>query len=356
MGTRRLYDFVDNNPLVEFHPTEYTNDPFIIAKNHKMISINGAIEVDLTGQVCADSLGTLFYSGIGGQVDFTRGAARSPGGKPIIALPSTAEDGTVSRIVPYLKQGAGVVTSRGDVHYVVTEHGVAYLHGKTIRERAMALIQIADPKFQPWLLAEAKSRKLVYADQFEPRISAPVYPERFERRVKTKDGEKVFLRPLRMTDEGMLREMFYQLSEESVHYRFFSLIKAMPHEKLQRFLEVDYEADMALVAVVGSPPDEVIVAVAHSSNDARTNFAESAFLVRDDWQGRGVGTALMKSLTEVAKERGIAGFTADVLMGNQGMLRVFHRCGYRVESELSDGVYHLTIRFDRRRSRARRRT
>jgi len=149
MGTRKLYDFVNDNPLVEFHPSEYTNDPFVIAQNDKMIAINGAIEVDITGQVCADSIGTRFYSGIGGQVDFIRGAARSRGGKPIIALPATAKNGSVSRIVPTLKPGAGVVTSRGDVHYVVTEFGTAFLHGKSIRERAMALIQIADPKFRP---------------------------------------------------------------------------------------------------------------------------------------------------------------------------------------------------------------
>ena len=180
MGSRKLYDFIDDNPLVEFHPTQYVNDPFIIARNQKMISINAAIEVDVTGQVCADSLGTLFYSGIGGQVDFTRGAARSIGGKPVIAIPSTAENETISRIVPYLKQGAGVVTSRGDVHYVVTEYGAAYLHGKNIRQRAMALIQIAHPKFRPWLMAEAKARRLVYADQIELPVQTPIYPDQFE--------------------------------------------------------------------------------------------------------------------------------------------------------------------------------
>ena len=196
LGSKALYDFVDDNPIVEFHPTEYTNDPFIIAQNERMISINSAIEVDLTGQVCADSLGQLFYSGIGGQVDFIRGAARSKGGKPIIALPSTAEDGTISRIVPILKPGAGVVTSRGDVHYIVTEYGVAYLHGKTMRERALALVSIAHPKFRPWLLAEAKARHLVYADQIEPEFSTPIYPERLERWVKLKDGTDVFIRPV----------------------------------------------------------------------------------------------------------------------------------------------------------------
>jgi len=349
MGSKRLYDFVDNNPLVEFHPTEYTNDPFIIAQHDKMISINAAIEVDLTGQVCADSLGTMFYSGIGGQVDFTRGAARSKGGKPIIALPSTAVGETVSRIVPTLKPGAGVVTSRGDVHYVVTEYGAAYLHGRTMRERAMALIQIAHPKFRPWLLAEAKQRHLVYADQIEIPLRTPIYPEELEQWADIKEGRRVFLRPLKLTDETLLREMFYKLSSESVHYRFFRMIKAMPHEKLQEFLRVDYDADMALVALTKSTEDGQIVGIAHYGKDARTNFADAAFLVRDDWQAKGIGTLLMNRLVDAARERGIAGFTADVLADNHGMLRVFHKCGYPVESELEDGAYHLHIPFETKR-------
>jgi acetyl-CoA hydrolase len=159
LGTRRLYDFIDNNPIFEFHPSSYTNDPFIISRNDKQVAINSALEVDLTGQVCADSIGYNFYSGIGGQVDFIRGAARSKGGKPIIALPATAKNDTISRIAPHLKEGAGVVTSRGDVHYVVTEYGVAYLHGKTIQERCRALIKIAHPKFREELTKFARERK-----------------------------------------------------------------------------------------------------------------------------------------------------------------------------------------------------
>ncbi len=160
LGTKRLYDFIDNNPLFEFHPTEYGNDPFVIAQNRKMIAINSAIEIDLTGQVCADSIGTKIYSGFGGQVDFIRGAARSEGGKPIIAIQSTAKKGEISRIVPTLRVGAGVVTSRADVHYVVTEFGVAYLFGKSLEERAKALISIAHPKFRDEL--EKKAKELGY--------------------------------------------------------------------------------------------------------------------------------------------------------------------------------------------------
>ena len=161
LGTKPLFDFIDNNPIFEFHPTAYCNDPFVIAQNDRMVAINSAIEVDLTGQVCSDSMGHAPYSGIGGQVDFLRGAARSKGGLPIIALPSTARNGTVSRIVPELQPGAGVVTSRGDVHYVITEHGVAYLHGKTLRQRVEALIRIADPRFRADLEDFARRSKLL---------------------------------------------------------------------------------------------------------------------------------------------------------------------------------------------------
>ncbi|MCX7973582.1 MAG: 4-hydroxybutyrate CoA-transferase, partial [Candidatus Aminicenantes bacterium] len=161
LGSKKLYDFVDNNPIFEAHPTDYTNHPFIVAQNEKMVAINSAIEVDITGQVCSDSIGTYIYSGFGGQVDFIRGAAHSKGGKPIIALPSTAKNGELSRIVPYLKQGAGVVTTRADVRYVVTEYGVAYLYGKNLQERTKALINIAHPKFRDDLIKEAKKRHLL---------------------------------------------------------------------------------------------------------------------------------------------------------------------------------------------------
>jgi 4-hydroxybutyrate CoA-transferase len=161
LGTATLYDFLDNNPLIEAHPVNYVNDPEVVASNDTMVAVNSAVEVDLTGQVCSDSIGAYIYSGFGGQVDFIRGAARSRGGRPIIALPSTAKHGLMSRIVPYLKEGAGVVTSRADVHWVVTEHGVANLFGKNLRERVEALIGIADARFQEDLEAAAKERKLL---------------------------------------------------------------------------------------------------------------------------------------------------------------------------------------------------
>jgi acyl-CoA hydrolase len=169
LGSKKLFDFVDNNPMFEFHPNKYTNDPWIVSQNHKMVAINSALQVDITGQVCADSIGTTFYSGIGGQVDFIRGASRCKGGKPIIAIPATAKNETISRIVPMLDPGAGVVTSRGDVHYVVTEFGVADLHGKTIRQRAEALIEIAHPKFREELYSYCEKTRWLQRPALQER-------------------------------------------------------------------------------------------------------------------------------------------------------------------------------------------
>jgi acyl-CoA hydrolase len=167
LGTKRMFEFVNNNPIFEFHPSRYTNDPYVISQNYKMAAVNSGLQVDITGQVCADSIGTQFYSGIGGQVDFIRGASRCKGGKPIIALPATAKDGAISRIVPMLDPGAGVVTSRGAVHYVVTEFGVAYLHGRTIRQRAEALIEIAHPKFHEELYRYCEKTRWLQRPAFQ---------------------------------------------------------------------------------------------------------------------------------------------------------------------------------------------
>ena len=345
LGSKKLYDFIDDNPLVEFHPSEYTNDPFIIAQNDKMVSINSALEVDLTGQVCADSLGTMFYSGIGGQVDFVRGSSRAKGGRAIIALPSTAAGETFSRIVPVLKPGAGVVTSRGDVHYVVTEYGVAYLHGKTIRERAMALIEIAHPKFRPWLMAEAKSRHMVYKDQVESEISTPVYPEKLEQWVKLKTGKEVWVRPLKLTDEADMKEMFYALSERTIYNRFFSAIKSMPHDRLQPYLKLDYKSDMAIEARSSKLEDGKIVGIGRYILDPQTNYAEVAVLIQDDYQNIGLGSEMLNILIESARSNGIQGFVADVLSENKAMMSVFHSAFDTIESKFDDGTYTLKMTF-----------
>ena len=344
IGSRELYDYVDDNPEVEFRPTEYTNDPYVIATHDNMIAINSAIEVDLTGQVCADSLGPMFYSGIGGQLDFIRGASRSKGGKPVIAMPSTAKKDTVSRISVNLKEGAGVVTTRGDVHYVVTEWGVAYLHGKNIRERAMALINIAHPKFRNMLLEGAKKLHYVYQDQMLPG-EAVRYPEEFETRMVTKDGAELLIRPAQPTDEEMLSDMFYDLSDQSIINRFFSMLKSMPHRKLQEFCCIDYEKEMSLVAISRDGPSPKIVGVGSYYLNPATDMAEIAFLVADAYQGKGIGTFLIKYMVKIAKEKKIKGFTAEVMRDNVAMIALMHKAGVPARSKPVDGSYTFVMEF-----------
>jgi len=344
IGSQYLYEYIDNNPSVEFHPTEYTNDPFIVAQNDNMVAINSAIEVDLSGQVCADSLGTMFYSGIGGQVDFIRGASRSKGGKPVIALPSTAKNDTLSRISVNLKEGAGVVTTRGDVHYVVTEWGVAYLHGKNIRERAMALINIAHPKFRKKLLEEAKKINYIYKDQ----LIAPetcVYPEDLEQVMVTKTGEELSVRPIRATDEEMLSDMFYDLSDQAIINRFFSMLKSMPHRKLQEFCVIDYEKEISMVVLGGESPNQKVVGLGSYHLSPATHRAEIAFLVADAWQGKGIGTFLMQLLVKIARAKNFKGLTAEVMRDNVAMIALMHKAGVPTKSQSVDGSYLFTMDF-----------
>jgi acyl-CoA hydrolase/RimJ/RimL family protein N-acetyltransferase len=343
MGTKRLYDWVDHNPFIEFHPSHYVNDPFIVSQNDKMVAINSALEIDLTGQVCSDSIGYLFYSGIGGQVDMIRGAARSRGGKPIIALPSTAKDGTVSRIVSRLSEGAGVVTTRGDVHYVVTEYGIAYLHGKNIRERALALINIAHPDFREQLLQEAKLRKYVFVDQLPP---LGVYPAELEKRATLPNGTEILLRPIKPTDERLEQEFLYSLSDETIYRRFFSSMGAWPHERVQYYTTIDYDTQMAIIAVVQENGEERMIGVGRYIRERNSDMAELALVVGDDWQGKGVGTLLHSYLTQIARSRNVGGFKAEILQDNKRALHVFSKMGQKVETKFEDGVYKASYRFE----------
>ncbi len=345
MGTKGTYKFIDNNPEFEFHPVEYTNNPLIIAKNNKMTAINTALEIDLTGQVTAESLGHEFYSGIGGQADFMRGAALSKDGKSIIALPSTAKNGEVSRIVPFLKEGAGVTLTRGDIRYVVTEYGTAYLHGKNIRERAIALISIANPKFREQLLEEAKKYNLVYKDQIIIEGVGGIYPANLEKYVKIMDETTALLRPIKPSDEDLLKEMFYKLSDETIYKRFMGVKKYLPRQHLHELANVNYSENMAIVAVIGKGEKEEIVGVGRYGLDENTNSAEVAFVVRDEWQRKGIGTELLKYLTTIAKKRGLYGFTADVFADNKPMLSLFKKMDYVLEKESAGGACHLRMHF-----------
>jgi len=342
MGSKHLYDYINNNPFFEFYPTEYVNDLQIISQHEKMVGINVGLEIDLTGQVCSDSLGYRFYSGIGGQVDFIRGAARSRGGRAIIAMPSTAKDGKVSRIVPHLTEGAGVVTTRGDVHYVVTEYGIAYLHGKSIRERVMDLINIAHPKFRNELIQAAKAQKYIYEDQIELDWAQVSYPEELEHYDTLRDGTEIFFRPIKPNDEPALSEMLYSLSENSIQTRYFAHAMRFPHRDVQQLTNIDYRQNLSLVGVVPGVSGEQIVAIAQYFLDPKTQAAEIAFIVQDVWQKKGMGTLLMDYITQIAKQRGVKRFYAKVLPTNKPMLTIFHNSGYKVNTEFDGEVYSIT--------------
>jgi acyl-CoA hydrolase/RimJ/RimL family protein N-acetyltransferase len=350
MGSKALYDFVHNNPHVEFYPSEHVNSPVRIARNDNMVSINGAIEVDLTGQVVSDSIGYRFYSGIGGQVDFIRGAAMSRGGRPIIALPSTARNGTVSKIVPTLTPGGGVVTSRGDVHYVVTEYGVATMRGKSVRERALELIKVAHPKFRDELLAEV--RKHYYVPDYNRAKPTPV-PElgAVELVPLTIQGKKYFVRPLAPADERPLQEFFYSHSKETLIKRYNHQPSQMTREKSASLVSVDQGVDLALCIVDKVGPKEVIRAVGRYYYHADENAAEVAFVVQEQVQNQGIGSYLLRTMLEIARKRGLSRIDASVRADNHPMLHVFDKFGFerttgRRSGESANDV-ELTLALDR---------
>lgn len=342
MGSRALYDWVDDHPGIEMRGSDFTNDPRVVARHDAMISINSALAVDLTGQVASDTLDGRFFSGIGGQVDFIRGASRSRGGRAILALRSTARGGTVSRIQGVFEEGAGVVTSRGDVHYVATEYGIADLWGKTVRERALALIEIAHPDARADLLATAKRRKYVFADQVAPRAA---YPWEEARHATLGSGDVLRVRPVRLSDEGPLQDLFYRLSDASTARRFLGDRDERRHEAMQHLVDLDYAHNMGLVACEDVDRDERIVAMSRYDVDPATGFADFAVVVRDECRNRGIGTLLVRRMAEIARARGVLGFTARAPASDRAMLSIFQNSGVEVSTRLVDGVHAIVARF-----------
>ena len=345
MGKPATYEFLDDNPSIDFRTVDYTNDPRVISGQEHMTAINSALEVDLTGQSTAESVGHTFWSGIGGQADFMRGAVLARHGKTILALPSTAENGKVSRIAPFLQEGAGATLIRGDVQYVITEYGIAYLHGKNIRERAMSLIGIAHPQFRPQLIEAARQHRLIYRDQAFIPGKHGEYPEHLETRRTTRTGVAVLLRPVKISDEPLLKDFFYSLSQRSMQRRFMSERWDMPHERLQDFVVIDYTKETMLLAVVGDVDHEQVVGMGQYAINEAAHTAELAFAVLDEFQNKGIGWELINYLTYLAKREGLLGFTAEVLVENRPMLHLLEKMGFDMERHNDGGVWELRMSF-----------
>ncbi len=343
LGSRRLYDLIDGNPLFSFEPMDSVCNPVTIATQHKMVAIAQAYAIDLTGQVCIDQFDGEFYSGIGSQGEFLRGASRSPGGKPIVCMTSTTSDGAQSRIRPALLTGEAATIARTDVHYVVTEFGIAYLFGKSIRERATSLIQLAHPQFRPGLFAQAQALGYIGTDQTLQNLHA--YPVEDELTVDLKDNRRVLLRPALSSDAQGIRDLFHHLSEADVYTRFFRHVRGLSNAEVQRLCNLNYENEVAFVATAGPREAAQIVAQACYFINPTTNLADTAFMVHPDWQGCGLGTALQNCMVAHAKQRGLRGFMADVLPGNTRMLRLAHNGPPTVQVEKNADSVHITQLF-----------
>jgi acyl-CoA hydrolase/RimJ/RimL family protein N-acetyltransferase len=343
MGTRRLYDYLDANPNATLEPIERVCDPERLARLPALASVTQAFAIDLSGQVCTERLDGDLYGGVATQPDFHRAAAPSPGGRPMVCLTSTFADGT-SAIRPVLDPEEPVAIPRADVHWVVTEYGTAYLHGRSLTERAVALIDVAHPDHREALLVAAVERGLVTnPEKLRSRAAYPVAEERAE---ELRDGRRVLLRPTRASDAGPMQGLFYRLRDEDVRTRFFRRLRSLTDEMALHLCSVGYEREMAFAAVIGERESERIVGSSCYYLDPATGLADVAYMVDPEWQGTGLGSALQERTIEYARRHGVRGFTADVLAENAPMLAVFRRSGLRLESHVESGTLEVKLFFD----------
>ena len=343
LGSRRLYDLIDRNPLFSFQPIDVVCHPATIAAQHRMVSVTQAFTIDLTGQVCADQLDGEFYGGIAAQGEFLRGASRSTGGKAIICLASTADGGASSRVKVALDAGESVTVARVDVHYVITEYGIAYLFGKSIRERAIALIDVAHPAFRAELFAQAQAKGYIPADQSLKNLRA--YPVEEEHTVELKDRRTVLLRPAVSSDGAEIRNLFHSLTDEDVKTRFFRTVRGLSADDVQRLCNVNFENEVAFVAVAGTRENPQIVAQSCYFVDPSTNLAETAFMVGPAWQGSGLGKAMQQRMIEHARSRGVLGFVAEILSINAHMIKLANAGSSNVRVEPNGETVKVTALF-----------
>jgi acyl-CoA hydrolase/GNAT superfamily N-acetyltransferase len=344
MGTEELYDFMNDNPAIEFHPSDYVNDPGIISRHNKMVSMSVAMTIDLTGQVAADALPYNHFSGVNGMVDFMRGAVQSRGGKSIVMLPATASRGKKSRIVPLLDDTAAVVP-RGDVHYVVTEYGAVNLFGKSLQERAMAMISIAHPDFREELFFEARKMGLLSAERTLSESIHGVYPIHLEETIEI-GGDRITIRPAKPVDERRIQEHFYNLDKDDVIARFFHEKTSFVHDEVQGVSLIDYTNDLTIVAVIGEFGFGRVIGIGECLLDPATNIAEVAFSISRSFQIKGLGKILMQKLASAARDNGIAGLMAYTSPQNRGMIKLFNTLPYKVNSFFDGDVLILSVKFN----------
>ncbi len=301
------------------------------------------------GQVCSDQFNGKFVEGVSAQPDFMRGAAFSKEGRPIICLASTTDDGKKSRIRPILAEGEGVTIPRSDVHYVVTECGTAYLFGKSIREKALALIEVAHPSFRPWLLKEAKRLKYLGQDQdLKCKSDGTIechYPHKEDRKIELKDRTQIVIRPSKASDVNGLQDLFYKLPPGDVFTRFFRHVKRLSVSEAEHYCNVDYKNEMAFVVTTGDREREKIIGSSFYVLDPSTNLAEVAYMILHEWQGMGLGSALQQRMAEYAKSKGIKGFKADILSENTAMVKLAHKCSAKINSTQDRSEYHIEMLF-----------
>jgi len=344
LGSKYLYEFMDDNPAIEFYPSDYVNDPGIISQHNRMVSMNVGMAVDLTGQVAADALPFNYFSGITGMLDFIRGSALSKGGKSFILMTSTTASGKKSRIVPTLTDTA-VVVPRSDVNYVATEYGVVNLFGKNIQERAVALISIAHPDFREQLFENAKKMNLIGRERTVKDALQAVYPLKIEQTIEI-SGQDITIRPAKAVDERRIQEHFYSLDKEDIISRFFHEKDRFVTDEMESVSQVDYIKKLTLIATVGEYGFSEVVAIGEYQLDEADNIAEVAFSVSKSFQGLGLGKHLIKKLAEVARENGIAGLMAYTSPKNESMIRIFKALPYKVRTTLQEGTVVLSCRFD----------
>lgn len=344
IGSENLYEYINDNPSIEFHPSDYVNNPAIIARHNHMVSLNVAMTMDLTGQVAADALVYNYYSGVTGMLDFIRGAAQAPDGKSILLLLSTSSQGARSRIVPLLKDTA-VVVPRGDVQYVCTEFGVVNLFGKSLQERAVAMISIAHPDFRDQLFHEAKELGLISAERSLTEFIHGVYPVELEEQ-HVIDGQQVMIRPAKPVDERRIQEHFYNLDKRDVTSRFFYEKTSFVRRDVEGISHIDYVKNLSLVAIVGEFGFGRVVAIGEYLIDEGSNLAEVAFSVSREMQGKKLGKLLMQKLAASAQANGIDGLMAYTAPDNKGMVRLFKSLPYKVHSSYEDDLILLRCRFN----------